>query len=47
MIHAMGAMHAALRAKSKLKQTQTGSPAQEVAKSPKTGPSEKPERSKD
>lgn len=46
MIHAIGAMHAALRAKSKRQKAQNQSPTKEVATKPKGSPEEKPQRSK-
>jgi hypothetical protein len=47
MIHAMGAMHAALRAKSKRQKTKNGSPTKQGATRPQGPPAEKPERRKD
>ncbi len=47
MIHAVGAMHAALRAKSQRQKTQNGSPTKEGATRPQSPPAEKTERRKD
>ena len=46
MIHAMGAMHATLRAKSKRNEAQDGHSAKEGETRPKGAPVEKPERRK-
>ena len=47
MIHAIGAIHAALRAKSKRKRAPSGRSAKEGATRPNGAPAEKPERRKD
>ncbi len=47
MIHAIGAMHAALRAKSKRQKSQNGSLTKAGATRPQGPPAEKPQRRKD
>jgi hypothetical protein len=46
MIHSIGAMHAALRAKPRRQKTQNRSPTKEAATRPQSPPTEEPQRRK-